>query len=707
MGRPSHVQESFAAGELSHRFFGRGKSDVYRAGLAEATNWEVLAQGPLLRRGGTRHVCPLSGAAQARLIEFRAADGREFVLELGDEVIRVYTSAGPLTPAAGNLVTNGGFVSGAGWTPSLSPGGDPLAEFPGGFVALSAERTFDPETQHYTTTLGSVSQAVAVAQGTSHRLTFRLISHSGASSGVKVTVGAWSTTVYASGLYTFSIPDQGAEIPQIIEIKLVGTYNASASVGEVDLQETGVDLFVVSPWTLAQVAAVQFVCETGQDRVLFAHPNVAPQVLRLDAVVGDWVLEAMPFVSRPAEWAGTNQPSAIAIFQGRLLLAGTPAQRSTIWASRSGSVFDFTTETSVSGTPTVLDSDAIVAPVATSGVIRWMRGREALLVGTDLGELSITASGRVITPSDLQVREESAFGSAAIQAIDVGDQVLFVSRDRRKLRAIDYSLERQAWVAHDLTFAAEHMTEGLVREIHYARDPHNTIALVLDSGEVACCTYDRAAGVAGYWRAVVSGVVVSAATLQAVSGTELYLAVRRDGAVYLERLPMSETDRVHMDAAVSGVPPEGGGEVAGLAHLEGLEVQILIDGALEPPATVAGGAVTLLRGGAEYVIGLGFTARARLLRPEPAGYSPSAKLRWVRLWLRLFDSALPQVNGETLADRTPATPMDSAEPLRSIDSGPYTTGSVDGDPTEVVIEQSLPFRTEILSIFGSVAANEV
>ncbi len=215
--------------------------------------------------------------------------------------------------------------------------------------------------------------------------------------------------------------------------------------------------------------------------------------------------------------------------------------------------------------------------------------------------------------------------------------------------------------------------------------------------------------VIAWWRVDGGAPVRSAAVANTADGAELWLSVTRGGAVRLERLPLHEIGISYLDAAVTKAVPAGDAPVvAGLGHLEGQAVGILLDGALEPDQVVVGGQVVLARAGASVTIGRRYSAKGVTLKPEggnPRGTAQRSKRRWAKIVARLNASALPLINGERAADRTPSSPMDQAEALRTGDVEVRTLGW--DDDGVITVEQDLPFRTEILALYGTVQANEV
>jgi hypothetical protein len=80
------------------------------------------------------------------------------------------------------------------------------------------------------------------------------------------------------------------------------------------------------------------------------------------------------------------------------------------------------------------------------------------------------------------------------------------------------------------------------------------------------------------------------------------------------------------------------------------------------------------------------------------------KKRRPKILVRLNNSALPLVNGWRPAERDPATDLDDPTALVTGDFQVRDKGwKANG---VVTIEQDLPFRTEVLAIFGHLQLNE-
>jgi hypothetical protein len=87
------------------------------------------------------------------------------------------------------------------------------------------------------------------------------------------------------------------------------------------------------------------------------------------------------------------------------------------------------------------------------------------------------------------------------------------------------------------------------------------------------------------------------------------------------------------------------------------------------------------------------------------GSSQTLKRRFPKVFLRLSNSAIPEVNGESSGERSPGTGMDLATPGVVADVAVNTLGW-DGQGVLEII-QELPLRTEVLAVFGTAQNNEV
>lgn len=95
MGQGSPIQVSFNGGELSPRLEGRVDIDKYASGCRTMDNFIPLVQGGALKRSGTHFVKEVKDSADATvLIPFEFGDTQAYILEFGDQYIRVFKDSG-------------------------------------------------------------------------------------------------------------------------------------------------------------------------------------------------------------------------------------------------------------------------------------------------------------------------------------------------------------------------------------------------------------------------------------------------------------------------------------------------------------------------------------------------------------------------------------------------------------------------------------
>ncbi len=143
------------------------------------------------------------------------------------------------------------------------------------------------------------------------------------------------------------------------------------------------------------------------------------------------------------------------------------------------------------------------------------------------------------------------------------------------------------------------------------------------------------------------------------------------------------------------------------ARFEGESVGVTVNDAWEGEFVVSGGSVTLSGNRTGYwSVGYRYTGSIETFeRPDgnPAGIGFGTARRWNKLSARLLNSALPIINGTRPPDRTPSSPMNLPEPLRTEDVRIHNLGFGDGS---ITIVQDLPFPTHILGLYGQIGVSD-
>lgn len=113
MGAAAPIQDSFNSGLWGPRMQGRVTLQKYYSACETCQNYIPTVQGPAVKRPGTRHVLPAKHSDKdVRLIRFEFSDEQAYVLEFGDEYMRVHRNNGTVLNASKNISTIG--YAGAG-----------------------------------------------------------------------------------------------------------------------------------------------------------------------------------------------------------------------------------------------------------------------------------------------------------------------------------------------------------------------------------------------------------------------------------------------------------------------------------------------------------------------------------------------------------------------------------------------------------------
>jgi hypothetical protein len=462
---------------------------------------------------------------------------------------------------------------------------------------------------------------------------------------------------------------------------------------------------LTTPWTAGQIENIQAGPVPGEETMFFVQPDHPQQELKYDPGAGTWTLSPITFNAPPAEWAAGNYPAALAFYEGRTWQGGTAKEPEQIWASVSGEFRNY-------GTPgDTSNDDALDFTISRRGRIRWFGPAQNLMVGTLNGEHVILSQEGVVTVTDNRIQQQSAYGSFETMAQLIGNIVLYVSPDGRKLRDVGYRWEENNWLSRDITFISEHITENnTLKKVTWAQNPDNLIWGVTAQGNALGCTYERHYNVIGWHRHETQGEYKSLQSID-IGGTSRLMGAfkRTDGLIYYEvaDIPRTEHHGVYLDSHVELTSP---GDTVSVPHLADQTVSVTVDGATHPDITLNGsGDGTLQFTGTDVHVGLNFNSELETLpldyTPEEQGTSQHFMKRWNKVFVRLLNSGKPLINGLRPADRTPSTPMGTPEPIRTEDIQVSTLGW--DRYSQLVVSQNLPLPLTIAGVFGEVGQKQL
>lgn len=370
------------------------------------------------------------------------------------------------------------------------------------------------------------------------------------------------------------------------------------------------------------------------DVIYFAHPKMQPWRLeRLSAL--SWAYQPMQFLSGPEQilpFAPDNYPSKVIIYEDRLTYAATPQEPLNLWMSKLANYTEFRLNTNLQNSDSTMEplpEDSVWLRLTGSRVnpIMWLLDMEQLLVGTNQSEIRV--QGRdldaALTPATAGYKVQSRYGSMNTKAIMLGESAMFCSRTGRDVYTLDYQDFGYRFKAAPLNLLAPEVTEPGVKELHSMSEPEPIAWCILTDGTLAGCTYIKDQQIYAWHKHTTNGKIISGAIIPGNLGDQFWLAVERNGSVYIELLQQpfdynspNAVDTVFMDSMLSGTPGIAG-QIAGLVHLIGRTVQVVSNGSYIGDVVVDNAGIVYdskIAANLPACVGLAYEAEMQPMRPN-------------------------------------------------------------------------------------------
>lgn len=518
MARVHPFQTNFTAGELTPKLAGQVDFKKYNNGVEILENMTVFPQGGAKRRYGTRFVAEVKDSSKTtRLIPFEFNIEQSYILEFGDQYIRFFKDNGQITNAAKNITNitqaNPAVVTVA--SHGYSNGDDVWINSVGGMTEVNGRRFRIANVTTNTFELSGVDSTGYTAY---------------TSGGTSADVYEIASPFTESMLYDLQFT-QSADVMYIVQEtleprKLSRTGHTSWTLSTVqfingpylDDNETSTT-FTSSATGVGTGRTLTASSTTGiNDGVGFKTSDVGRSVrmkdgwgvitARTSSTVVTWEIKLdLGSAAATTDWAlgawsnDTGFPRTVSFFEQRLVFGGSTAYPQTIWASESGFYEHFHRG---AGDP----ADAFIYTIAANkvNVIRWLAPARDLIVGTAGGEFKVgRPTGEPLQPDNVQITQQTTYGGYNTQPIQIGNAVLFVQRQRKKIREFAYRFEDDAYQAPDMTLLAEHITGTGIVDVDYAQEPESIYWAVRDDGTLLGLTYQREEDIVAWHRHILGG----------------------------------------------------------------------------------------------------------------------------------------------------------------------------------------------------------
>lgn len=648
---------SFTAGQLSPRMEGRTDFQKYFSAGTVINNFIVQPHGPVARRPGSYYVCEVKDSSKkTRLIPFSFSTTQTYILEFGDQYIRFYKDSGQITT------------------------GSPAVAYEISTPYLETE-IFDLK----------FAQSADVMYLCHPNHEVRKLSRTGHTS--------WTLTQvdFVNGPYLDN---------NITTTTLTTTHH---TVGTGRTLTASADLWV----------------STDVGRLVRFRDGYGKITGYTSATVVTWeVLEDTGSASASTDWSlgafsdTTGHPKCVSFFEQRLVFAGTTDQPQTLFFSRSGDYENFNDDRG----GTITDSSAMIYTIASNQVnaITSIKATRTLIVMTTGGEFTVTsgATEDPITPTNLNIRKQSSYGSAGVDALSIGNTTVFLQRAKRKIRELAYNFDTDGYIAPDLTILSENISDSGIVQMDYQQEPYSIVWCVRTDGSLVGMTYNRLQDVVAWHKHEFGGTNAKCKSVAVIdidtTEDQVWCIVERtiDGSTkqYVEYLVPNDfnsslTEFHYVD---SGLSYDGSSTttLTGLDHLEGETVKVVLNGATHPDRVVSSGQISLDRATTKAKVGLGYVSTLQTMRlDEGQGGTDQTKTKRIYdVTVRFFETVGAKVgpdenNLDDIPFRDSSHPVDQPVPLFTGDKETEFPSDY-GTDGFVLIKQEQALPMTILAVYA-------
>lgn len=415
-------------------------------------------------------------------------------------------------------------------------------------------------------------------------------------------------------------------------------------------------------------------------------------------------------------------PSAGTSHQGRVFFGGFKNAKQVV----VGSYVDEPDRWDLGGTAP--DGIHFIVNDLRGSQVRFMKSAQDLIIGTDSGEFSV--KGSPLSAVSAGVDRQSSYGSASIRPVMVGTFILFVQKDKKTVRAMQYIDQRQRYTSANVSSPHEHFfRDATIEEMVIWETTEDPVVIFrLSSGEYLGVRVNENAGFFGWSKLKLpTGAslcptrnYLANASGDRTTGDDFYIAVdagnyyelhRYDNTLFLDQAvdinisASSATSLVFPDAIFRAA--DDSALSAEIEHLDGETVSVVLDGVYKGEFTVAAGSpstvdissLSLSSTPTTAVVGKKIEMKVQPRVPEvivPPGSTLGKVKNYSSVIVNLNNSKAVQVNGYE-ADGSTFNPAAASHPQLQ---GWYEVpvAGLYGIQPELEISSDRPYPVEIAGI---------
>jgi hypothetical protein len=524
----SVLQPTFAAGELSPSASARTDIARYYTGLKLCRNFMVMPYGGVRNRPGTRFVCEVADSTELnRLIPFQFNDEQTYILQFGNQLMRVIKDGGQVLYSSGPSVGQPYQLA----MPYTQADLLQLNFTQSADVMTFAHPSYKPRELGRLAHDNWITNEISLVPRIAPPATATATPFSG--DGIQQS---WRYQVTA-------VLDDGNTLDESLPVtsNSILVWSSSSAAGIVWDAVPGATYYIVYKDT-AGAGIYGFIGRaTG---TTFTDRNITAVKTDTPPNGND------PFVG------ANNYPGAVGYYQQRLVFAGSNLSPQTFWMSKTGLFKNF--GYSIPNK----DDDSITFTIASKEVnrVRHLIGLRKLLGLTSGGEWTFSGGDTGLTAKSIQASQEGYDGSALVPPVVVGTSAVYVQARGNRVSSFGYSLDADGFAAGDLTLFSAHLFRGYeLTSVAYQKIPDSIVWYVRDDGKLLGMTYLPEQQLVGWHWHDTDGFVESIACIPEGQEDALYMVVRRtiNGVQkrYVERMAtrqvLSIEDAFFVDSGLS------------------------------------------------------------------------------------------------------------------------------------------------------------
>ena len=226
------------------------------------------------------------------------------------------------------------------------------------------------------------------------------------------------------------------------------------------------------------------------------------------AVAGDGlsvtadVVTTLPDISASVSWQESafsdhqGYPRTIALFDNRLLLAGTRKKPQAFFYSEINNYENFTATTTLADAPFFVETLS-----DDQSAVQWLTAQRELFVGTASveGVLTTRKQDEAQSAENLPiVRWNESMGSAHRPALPMRDSLMVLQRGRTVLNMISYSLEKDGYTGEEVSLLCPQLFSSGVLQMAHLREPYTGAFTVQEDGTLCHMIYEPKLQVTGW-----------------------------------------------------------------------------------------------------------------------------------------------------------------------------------------------------------------